>query len=128
MEILTSYYSNLLGTTFSPTWRFTLDSIYPSPITQLRTLDTPFSDQEISDAFLHMHQTASSGPDGFGPGFYRLFWGGVVKPRILRLFNHFFHNNANLDAINRAYMVLSPNMKGREHRKPLGLSPSKIVQ
>jgi hypothetical protein len=54
-----------------------------------------------------MNSSASSGPDGFGPGFYKKFW-NTVKPNILRLFDQFFSGQINLDGLNRAFMVLIP--------------------
>lgn len=74
MSILTSYYSHLLGQAYCPAWNFSLSDLYPNPLPQLRSLDEPFLEQEITDAVLEMNKAASLGPDGFGPGFYIAFW------------------------------------------------------
>ena len=69
-QILTSYYTSILGTPFSPTWNFSLQSLYPHDTPQLLQPDSPFSVQEIYDAFTDMNTLASPGLDGFGPGFF----------------------------------------------------------
>jgi hypothetical protein len=89
-DILTSYYTQLLGTSSNATWHFHLHDIYQPIHHHLRHLDAPFSSEEITFAFFDMNASASSGPDGFGPSFYRKFW-TAIKPKILALFQQ-FHN------------------------------------
>jgi exonuclease III len=72
-DILTSYYTQLLGTTSNPSWHFHLHDLYQPIPHLLRHLDDPFYLDEITAAFFGMNATASPGPDGFGPGFYRKF-------------------------------------------------------
>jgi hypothetical protein len=122
--ILTSYYTNLLGTTSQTTWNFDLHDIYQPIDHHLRHLHDPFPPQEISEAFLGMNTSASSGPDGFGPGFYRKFWPSV-KPAVLNLFNHFHDGLPDLDGLNRAFMVLIP--KNYNATTPSDQSPYKIA-
>jgi hypothetical protein len=67
-----------------------------------------------------MNASASSGPDGFGPGFYRKFW-TTVKPIVLKLFQQFHSGQIDLDGLNRAYMVLIP--KKENARTPDAFRP-----
>jgi hypothetical protein len=119
-DILTSYYNQLLGTSSNATWRFHLDDVYPPIHHHLRHLDDPFSPDEITSAFFDMNASASSGPDGFGPGFYRKFW-TTVKPIVLKLFQQFHTGQIDLDGLNRAYMVLIP--KKENARTPDAFRP-----
>jgi hypothetical protein len=106
-QILTYFFANLLGSTTDTHWNFSLHDIYHPIHHHLCYLDDPFISEEITDAFFSMNSSASSGPDGFSPGFYRKFW-TTVKPSILRLFDQFFSGQIDLDGLNRAFMVLIP--------------------
>lgn len=122
-DILTSYYTQILGTTSNQTWRFNLHDFYQPIDHHLRHLDAPFTADEITDAFLGMNATASSGPDGFGPAFYRKFW-PTVKPKIIDLFQQFHNGHVDLDGLNRAYMVLIPkkdNARTPDAFRPISL-------
>ena len=67
-----------------------------------------------------MHITASPGPDGFGPGFYKSTW-NITKPDICALFDDFHNRTADLERINRFFIVLLP--KKEVARKPKAFSP-----
>ena len=106
-QVLTSFYSTLLGTTQPSTWHFSLSSIYPSNSTNLHHIDAPFSHTEIAESVLGMNMHASLGPDGFGPTFYRKFW-PLVKSKLHDLFQNFHSLQIDLQSLNRSYMVLIP--------------------
>lgn len=87
-QIFTSLFSSLLGSTFSPTWNFSLQSLYPKLTPQILQLDSPFSGQEIYDAFVDMNLLASPGPDSFEPAFYRKFC-PILKQKVSDPFHNF---------------------------------------
>lgn len=118
--ILSDYYASLLGTTFQSTWPFSLHDLYPNPAPHLTSLDAPFTDEEISTAFLSMNQNASPGPDGFGPGFYRNFW-HILKGKIMDFFLDFHAQRSDISCLNRAHIILLP--KHRDARSPADFWP-----
>jgi hypothetical protein len=52
-------------------------------------------------------RNSSPGPDGFGPGFYSAAW-GTVSTDIMALARAFHEGTAELDRLNRAYVVMIP--------------------
>jgi hypothetical protein len=52
---------------------------------------TPFTKNELANSF-QMNWNASLGPDGFGPGFYRKFW-GIIKKKISKLVSSILYTN-----------------------------------
>jgi hypothetical protein len=64
-------------------------------------------DLEITEAFSSLNFNASSGPDGFGPGFFKILW-NLTKTHVTAIFNQFFSQQTNLESLKRAYMILLP--------------------
>jgi len=60
---------------------------------------------------LSMDRQSAPGPDGFGPSFYRAAW-STVKPEAMAFMNSFHRGDAQLERINRSYMVLIPKTPG----------------
>jgi hypothetical protein len=123
MQILTSYYQQLLGQEFEPVWSFSLSSLYPSHTPGLSNLVTPFLESEIVEAFFNMNLNASAGPDEFRPSFYKKFW-TLTKPKIMNFFNQFFNLSLDTTSINRAHLILIPKSDGArspEHFGPISL-------
>jgi len=58
-----------------------------------------------------MDRTSAPGPDGFGPSFYRAAW-SQVKPQVMAFLHAFHLGQAQLERINRSYMVLIPKKLG----------------
>lgn len=54
-----------------------------------------------------MKKDSSLGPDGFGPGFYSSTW-STTASSVYALFNDFHARRADLERINRSYLVLLP--------------------
>jgi hypothetical protein len=128
MDILTSFFKNLLANNFSPVWRFDLSNLYPPTSPNLNYLDDPFTISKITDAIFSLRYTASSGPDGFGPGFFTKFW-NLTKMDIFALFEQFFSLTADIKGINRAYMVLLPKSRNAhfaESFRPISLQNGPI--
>ena len=55
-----------------------------------------------------MNPTASPGPDGLCPFFYRNIW-HLLKPQIFNIFTAFHNSSLDRERINRAHIVLLPN-------------------
>lgn len=70
---LLNYYITLLGTSVPCAWSLGLEDYYPQPSVDRNLLSTDFTRQEVRDAFFSMNTNSSTGPDGFGPSFYRTF-------------------------------------------------------
>jgi hypothetical protein len=69
--------------------------------------------------------------DGFGPSFYRASW-HIVKSTIMQSLGSFHHGDADMERINRVYMVLIPKIAGAVASgsfRPISLQgyPIKIV-
>lgn len=105
-DLLHDFYRELLGVASPICWNFDVDGLYGHSSTVL-DVSAPFSADEISEALFVMDMHANPGPDGFGPSFYKAFW-PLLKPRILALFNNFYNGVLNLDALNKAHLVLLP--------------------
>ncbi|CAN6253863.1 unnamed protein product [Urochloa humidicola] len=105
--ILHDFYHSLLGSPLPSAWNFSLSTLYPTFSIDGEALSTPFTRDEIRSALFAMDANASPGPDGFGPSFYKAFW-SELEPRVLTLFDQFYRDAADLDALNRAFLVLLP--------------------
>ena len=57
-----------------------------------------------------MDRTSAPGPDGFDPS-YRAAW-SQVKPQVMAFLHAFHLGQAQLERINRSYMVLIPKKLG----------------
>jgi mannosylglycoprotein endo-beta-mannosidase len=58
-----------------------------------------------------MDSSSAPGPDGFGPSFYRAAWTSI-KLEVMAFMSAFYHSQAQLERINRSYMVLIPKKPG----------------
>ncbi|CAN6226415.1 unnamed protein product [Urochloa humidicola] len=70
-------------------------------------LVAPFMEREACAAARSMNRNSSPGPDGFGPGFYTAAW-STVSPAVMRLAQAFHDGGAELERLNRAYIVMLP--------------------
>ncbi|CAO1939972.1 unnamed protein product [Urochloa humidicola] len=78
-----------------------------SKVTSPELLVSPFTHDEARAAVRAMNRNSSPGPDGFGPGFYMAAW-DTVSSDILRLAAAFHAGQADLERLNRAYVVMLP--------------------
>ena len=58
-----------------------------------------------------MNQDASPGPDGFGPFFFRKLW-ILTSSSISAILQDFHDRRANLNRLNKSYIVLIPKKPG----------------
>ncbi|KAJ1256155.1 hypothetical protein BS78_K076500 [Paspalum vaginatum] len=70
-------------------------------------LTRPFAEKEVADAVRAMNRNSAPGLDDFGPSFYSVAW-STIKTEVMQLFAAFQRVDAELERINRAYMVLLP--------------------
>jgi hypothetical protein len=113
--VLRSFYLGLLGRANTTSWPFPLTNLYPEGPLSLYNLDAPFDRSEIVRAFHHMHSTASPGPYGFGPLFYKANW-NTVSFDLFNFFDSFHSHSTDIERLNRSYLVLLP--KKDAARKP----------
>ncbi|WVZ86073.1 hypothetical protein U9M48_032914 [Paspalum notatum var. saurae] len=106
-RLLLDFYTNLLGSARETAWNFDLRDLYPARVPGLDSLDIAFTRGEIEAVFKHLDCNSSPGPDGFGPSFYRCTW-TCTGPTLVELFESFFSRQAELERINRSYIVLLP--------------------
>lgn len=109
--VLFDFYNELLGRPVATEWRFNLHDLYPNLDVDGSHLSSPFSESEVTAALFAMDSNASPGPDGFGPSFYKAFW-GTLKPMVMSLFSYFHAGAIDLDGMNRAHLVLLPKQEG----------------
>ena len=116
-EALTSYFSSILGQSHTPQWQFNLEHVYRDVhIVDLSSLVVPFSVTEAKEAIRQMNRNSAPGPDGFGPGFYTAAW-DTVEEKVMNFVNAFAAGEADLERLNRAFVVLLP-------KKPGAISPA----
>lgn len=118
--VLHAFYHELLGCDRATTWGFQLEDLYPEGPLPLGHLDAAFERAEIHQAFRRMHPTASPGPDGFGPLFFKASW-NTISPDIYALFYSFHSHTTELERLNRSYLVLLP--KKDVARRPQDFRP-----
>lgn len=105
--ILKDHFTALIGSAPHTYWPFDPKKYYPQTLPQLNSLDSPFTLDEIKNAFLQMNPLASPGPDGFGPLFYKKYW-NLVKAHIHSFMTDFQNLNAQTESLNRAHLILLP--------------------
>ncbi|CAN6352985.1 unnamed protein product [Urochloa humidicola] len=93
----------------SPT-TFDVHHLYAdAPKVNTAPLIAPFTEQEAWAAVRGMNRNSSPGPDGFGPGFYCAAW-NTVAPAVMAMAHAFQTGDAELDRLNRAFIVLIPKV------------------
>jgi len=109
-EALTGHLKSILATETSAEWRFDPDELYIDlPRVNADQLVAPFTTQEAVAAVpvRAMNRCSALGPDGFGPGFYQAAW-AMVEDRVMEFLHAFQIGQADMDRINRAFVVLIP--------------------
>ncbi|CAN6209153.1 unnamed protein product [Urochloa humidicola] len=78
-----------------------------SKVSNPERLIAEFTEQEALTAVRAMNRNSSPGPDGFGPSFYVAAWNTVAE-RVLRFAAAFHSEQAELERLNRSYIVMLP--------------------
>ncbi|CAO2043009.1 unnamed protein product [Urochloa humidicola] len=103
---LTAHLSNLLGACSATGHQVDVDTLYHDAArVNAAALVAPFTEQEARAVVWGMSRNSSPGPDGFGPGFYRAAW-STINAALLDLANSFHDGTAELERLNRAYIVM----------------------
>lgn len=112
VKALTDHFTSILGAVQPTTWNFDLSSLYNGyPTACADELTAPFTNTEAKATIHAMNKASTPGPDGFGPSFYQAAWPELEQK--LMTFHHSFHDNtADLERINRSYIVLLPKRPG----------------
>ncbi|CAN6343200.1 unnamed protein product [Urochloa humidicola] len=85
-----------------------IQSLYTtSEVADADRLVVAFTEDEVHVAVRNMNRNSSPGPDGFGPGFYAAAW-EVVAPTVLQFAAAFHAGTADLERLNRSYVVMLP--------------------
>jgi hypothetical protein len=109
---LHGFYKELLGRARPVSWGFDLAALYRGEwMVDGPALTAHFDEKEVKAAIDGMDRSSAPGPDGLGPSFYHTAW-PTVKPAMLRRFAAVHDRSAQLDAINRAHVVLLPKTEG----------------
>jgi hypothetical protein len=103
---LTTYFESIIGQPGDNTWSFDVSALF-STCPKPASLSAEFTEQEALQALCSMNRDSAPGPDGFGPGFYRAAW-STVKTQVMQFLSAFHRGEADLERINRTYMVLIP--------------------
>jgi len=69
-----------------------------------------FSESEVRAAIFQMEHNKASGPDGFPPEFYQVFW-NIIKVDLMAVFKEFHQGNLPLQSLNFGTIILLPKMK-----------------
>jgi len=109
--VITEHFKSIMGTAGECNWGFDLDTIYQGRPRATSAQDVAFSAEEALRAVRDMNSSSAPGLDGFGPSFYRAAW-STVRPQIMEFLLAFYHGTADLERINRSYMVLLPKKQG----------------
>ena len=105
---LTAHLRNLLGEEHAAAWAFSLDSLYAAAATvNGEPLVARFTKAEARVVVRAMNRNNSPGPDGFGPSFYLAAW-DTVASSVMELAHAFHWGEAELERLNRAFMVMIP--------------------
>lgn len=105
LDALTEFFSNIIGQPGRSSWAFDVDALFQNSYRPSDALTVSFSEQETLEALKSMDRNSAPGPDGFGPSFYRAAW-GTVKHEVMALLEDFHQGRAQLERINRSYMVM----------------------
>ncbi|CAN6353500.1 unnamed protein product [Urochloa humidicola] len=129
---LTAYYSTILGRADDTDWGFDVHHLYShSTRADAVALVAPFTAAEAHAAVNAMNAFSAPGPDGVGPGFYAAAW-SMVESTIPNFLQEFHAGVAQLERLNRAFIVLLPKQEGAvapSAFKPISLQncPVKIL-
>jgi len=69
-----------------------------------------FSESEVRAAIFQMEHNKASGPDGFPPEFYQVFW-NIIKVDLMAVFKEFHQGNLPLQSLNFGTIILLPKKK-----------------
>jgi hypothetical protein len=105
-EVLFQSFKDRLGTSQPTSMVFNLSSLI-QPVSNLSTLEMPFSCSEIDQIIKNLPSNKSPGPDGFNTDFVRKCW-PVIATDFYELCDKFYDGSICMDSINGSYVTLIP--------------------
>jgi len=105
-EALSTFFKSIIGVPGHAA-TIDLDPLYVGSARPSDDLSSAFSSDELKQSVFAMNRLSAPGPDGFGPAFFYAAWSSV-KDTVLAFADAFYNDTADLDRINRSYMVLLP--------------------
>ncbi|KAL6314020.1 hypothetical protein AAG906_011754 [Vitis piasezkii] len=96
-------------------WKADIEGIQLNRISQqeAKSLEIPFSENEIHSALMEMNGDKAPGPDGFTMAFWQSSW-EFVKEEILEMFKEFHEQGSFLKSLNNTFLVLIPKKGGAD--------------
>eukprot|EP00261_Vitis_vinifera_P025806 XP_010658742.1 PREDICTED: uncharacterized protein LOC104881182 [Vitis vinifera] len=96
-------------------WKADIEGIQLNRISQqeAKSLEIPFSENEIHSALMEMSGDKAPGPDGFTMAFWQRSW-EFVKEEILEMFKEFHEQGSFLKSLNNTFLVLIPKKGGAD--------------
>lgn len=111
---LTSHFKEILGKQSTQQHPFDLfGKIGPAFREELRLLDEPFTEIEVTAAVMQMPKGKASGPNGLPAEFYQAFW-PIIKDDILDFVRRCTDNQGTIKRINRTSITLIPKKHNPE--------------
>ncbi|RVW25038.1 LINE-1 reverse transcriptase-like [Vitis vinifera] len=94
-------------------WKADIEGIQLDQISQqeAKSLEIPFSENEIHSALMEMSGDKAPGPDGFTMAFWQSCW-DFVKEEVLEMFKEFHEQGSFLKSLNNTFLVLIPKKGG----------------
>lgn len=112
-EIITEHFSNTLGRTGRRKHDLNWQNLN-FPDLELHELGAPFSEAEVRAAIFQMPSDKAPGPDGFTGAFFKSCW-EIINLDVMKVIHCFGSlQNANLQWLNSANVVLLPKKDGAE--------------
>ena len=108
---LTAHYQKIMGEPGSSTFSFDLSTLYAGRPAASTRLTEPFTAAEALQSIRSMNRCSAPGPDGFGPSFYAAAW-STVEAEVMDFLHAFYDGSAQLERVNRSFMVLIPKKPG----------------
>ncbi|WKA05140.1 hypothetical protein VitviT2T_023123 [Vitis vinifera] len=96
-------------------WKADIEGIQLNRISQqeAKSLEIPFSENEIHSALMEMSGDKAPRPDGFTMAFWQSSW-EFVKEEILEMFKEFHEQGSFLKSLNNTFLVLIPKKGGAD--------------
>ena len=97
-------------------WRAKLEGLDFTKLDEreTRSLDLPFTEEEISTALYELNGEKAPSPDGFTTAFWQFSW-NTVKNEVMAVFKDFFTTGKFEKSLNSTFIVMIPK-KGRSGR------------
>ena len=83
---------------------------------EARSLELPFTGEEVRAALYELNGEKAPGPDGFTVAFWQFSW-NTVKREVMAAFKDFFDTGKFVKSLNSTFIVMIPKKEGAEDLK-----------